>query len=154
MSVISSLCERELHTWCRSDDCECTVCHFTCTNCFRRCRTQYDGWCAECTREKALVTPFPGTPCDECGRLGAFRNPNQRKNIYLCTTCHQKSGISLKLPGSVSGIMAECASKPLEDYSHEFLRVRGNRQRCRRCQQDHFGPESRINVVGEVQSWR
>jgi hypothetical protein len=150
--LLSVHCQNERHTYCRDEACECKKCHFTCGQCGEPCRTIYDGWCAECTREKIRRTPFRGTPCDRCGALGSVRNPRHKRNEYLCPDCHKDSGESLQLPRA--GLMASCASKVLEDPDHEFLKVRGNRYRCHRCQQDFFGSAGRINVIGEVKGWR
>lgn len=154
--TVSKQCLNEMHAFCAftSVDCACGRCHHICGNCGEECRVLHEGWCAPCRRELAKKTPFRGTPCDKCGALGAVRNPRHRRNEYLCIRCHQESGESLQLRATDAGMMAGCAALPLDDHAHEFLKVRGLRFRCHRCKQDYFGPPSRVNVVGEVKSWR
>lgn len=151
--TISSLCERGVHNHCWEEECTCEECHLTCPTCGGRCKILYGSGqrCASCERELAKKTPFKGYPCDDCGNLGAFRNPHTRDNVYRCTACHAKSGEPLQLPASVGGqVMSGCAHLPLEDPAHQFLKVRGNRYRCHRCHQDYFGVASKVNVVGEA----
>jgi hypothetical protein len=50
-------------------------------------------YCADCARDRAHATPFPGTGCDRCGAKGhTFRDASHRKDEYLCAKCHSDDG--------------------------------------------------------------
>lgn len=154
MPVPSKYCHRGNHNICFDERCGCPECHFTCTRCKKTVKVLQDGdICATCYRAEAKTRPKPQTLCDDCGNPGAFRNPRQRKNIYRCTMCWAKSGESVALAGGTQGLVVACASKPLTDNAHQFLKVRGNRLRCQNCHQDVFlGKDgykaTQLNVVG------
>jgi hypothetical protein len=45
--------------------------------------------CPECIR-KAERGINRTTPCDDCGKPGAWRDPKTRRNEYFCGVCHVK----------------------------------------------------------------
>lgn len=131
-----------------------TLAQYTCERCRATTNTIFDDLCASCARDKIKATPFAGTPCDGCGRNGAVRNPKTKKNEYFCVSCHGERGEELMMTGGMSGLLSSCAHLRLEHPEHEFIRVRGTRYRCRRCNQDYWGSGRDINVVGEAQGWK
>lgn len=49
--------------------------------------------CADCRRKTAQRHQAEMFyPCDRCGAEEAFRDPAHRKDIYLCTPCHNAEG--------------------------------------------------------------
>lgn len=65
--------------------------------------------CPECIRARAKLVQRT-TPCDECGRPGAWRNPRTRRNEYLCGSHHVASG-----DGVLLNVWFPRVSKPLND---------------------------------------
>lgn len=131
--MITDLCQRGHHSHCWDDACECIQCHFTCPRCHGRVKKLNDGLCAPCYRDRAAGQPFDGTPCDNCGRKPAFRNPGHRRDEYLCAQCQAATGESLPLTSGVQGIIADCAGLDVSDPKHDPYHVRGHRIMCRKC---------------------
>lgn len=76
--------------------------------------------CPECIRRRAPHVNRT-TPCDKCGKPGAWRNPYTRRNEYLCGNHHAESG-----EGVVLNKWAPRASTPLNAAARPQCFVKSN----------------------------
>lgn len=76
--------------------------------------------CPECCRFRAKSV-HRSTPCDTCGAPGAWRNPNTRRNEFLCGTHHAESP-----EGVFQNLWAPRASKPLSSTPRAVCDVKSS----------------------------
>ena len=149
--LVSKQCGQGLHQFCAGTraDCACDGCHFgPCTKCGRdNLRRIFDGLCADCERDRVHATKFAGTPCCDCGSLGAYRMPADRTSPFRCTSCwgHDVQDLT---GGQSSPVMAlSCYAKDLSDPLHTWRLIRGAQFGCR-CGAKKHDPQARKNMQG------
>lgn len=150
-SRISHKCLALLCNFCTEtrESCACTHCHKgPCKKCGAdNLKKTYDGLCANCERDRAHSTPFAGTPCVDCGQLGAFRMPADRTSPFRCTTCWREAG-SLSEDGQSSPIMAlDCYAEDIASPLHTWRFIRGNQFGCR-CGIKKYDAKAKRNMQG------
>ncbi len=128
-------CASGHHGYCLGDvsTCGCPNCHFVCTACNLPCRTLNGpgkDLCAGCTRALARTQQRVQT-CDDCGHVGAVRDPRTRENRYLCHNC--RGGDVPTMPGVATDVNAACAGLDADDKAHDFWQVKGRKHACRSC---------------------
>lgn len=140
VKLMSWHCARGNCGFCTDIDCACTECHFVCITCKKGCRVVYGAQCADCVRQNARRSSRQPTPCDKCGGGPAYRNPALRRNEILCSACHEMDGQHVALPSVVVDQLelSPCATDDINSPTHRWLRVKGQRYRCRNvgCQAD------------------